>query len=244
MTNRTENYAEEQAAAQYSSIVDMLAAVECDYERLDELREEARKPRFVAGWNMPGYLPDSDPVEFDDDDDAIEYIKDAARGALEMDTIEPGMTDEQIKEAEEAIDDWMTDKDGNFGLTVRGIHYFVTRDGFMPLDESDAEELAELEAAAGDCTDEDDARQRIQEDPLSVEVRSDWASPGEELTAGEFQILLCTGGPAVRIMGELDRGEPVRAWLEYQDWGTPWTQYFDASSDTLCQYASHFFFGK
>lgn len=154
MTNRTENHAEEQAAAQYSSIVDMLSAVECDYERLQELR-------------------DTDPED---------------------------LTDE------------------------------------------DREELAELEAAAGDCTDEEDARQRIQEDPLSVEVRSDWASPGEELTAGEFQILLCTGGPAVRIMGELNRGEPCRAWLEYQDWGTPWTQYFNAKSDTLCQYASHFFF--
>lgn len=44
--------------------------------------------------------------------------------------------------------------------------------------------------------------------------------------------------------GELNRGEPCRAWLEYQGWGTPWTQYFGAKSDTLCQYASHFFFGE
>lgn len=105
-------------------------------------------------------------------------------------------------------------------------------------------ELAELEAAAGDCTDEEDAHQRIQEDPLSVEVRSDWAIPGEELTAGEFQILLCTGGPAVRIVGELDRGQPVRAWIEYQDWGTPWTQYFGADQDVLIRYASMFYFGE
>lgn len=171
MTNRTEDRAEEQAAAQYSSIVDMLAAVECDYDRLEELRQlkaEAEECGNDAGGG------DDDPV-------------------------------------------------------ISG---------------AELEELAELEAAAGDCEDEEDARQRIQEDPLSVEVRSDWASPGEELTPGEFQILLCTGGPAVRIMGELNRGEPVRAWLEYQDWGTPWTQYFGASSDTLCQYASHFFFGE
>jgi hypothetical protein len=57
-------------------------------------------------------------------------------------------------------------------------------------------------------------------------------------------ILLCTGGPAVRIVGELDRGTPCRAWLEYQDWGTPWTQYFGAKSDTLCEYAANFFFGE
>ena len=99
--------------------------------------------------------------------------------------------------------------------------------------------LAALEAAAGDCADEDDARQRIREDPFSVEVRSDWTNPGEPLEPSEFMILLCTGGPAVRIVGE-----PCRAWLEYQDWGTPWTRYFGADSATLCQYASQFYFGE
>ena len=82
--------------------------------------------------------------------------------------------------------------------------------------------LAAFEAAAGDCADEEEARQRIQEDPFSVEVRSDWTTPGEPLEPSEFTILLCTGGPAVRIVGELNLGEPCRAWLEYQDWGTPW----------------------
>lgn len=186
MTNQTEDRAKEQAAAQYSSIVDMLAAVECDYDRLQELRDEreelTREYQRLA---------------------SSEYA-----------------TDEERKEASEALTTWM---------------------------EENADELEELEAAAGDCTDEEDARQRIQEDPLSVKVRSDWASPGEPLEAGEFRILLCTGGPAVRIVGELDQyGTPCRgrAWLEYQDWGTPWTQYFGASSDMLCQYASHFFFGE
>ncbi|MFN9113424.1 MAG: hypothetical protein ACK5XN_25410, partial [Bacteroidota bacterium] len=40
MTIETQNHAEEQAAAQYSSIVQMLAAVECDYDRLTELKDE------------------------------------------------------------------------------------------------------------------------------------------------------------------------------------------------------------
>lgn len=184
MKTKTDNHAEEQAAAQYSSIVRMLTAVECDYDRLQELR---------------------------DDFNALEG--------------------EERKAAELGRAEYPSDYTTNPG---EDLIYFYDL----------GRELAELEAAAGDCTDEEDARQRIQEDPLSVEVRSDWASPGEKLTAGEFQILLCTGGPAVRIMGELDRGEPCRAWLEYQDWGTPWTQYFGASSDTLCQYASHFFFGE
>jgi hypothetical protein len=155
MTIKPDNHAEEQAAAQYSSIVRMLAAIECDYDRLTELRASA-----------------------------------------------------------EALED---------------------------LTDEEREELAELEDAAGECRDEDDARQVIQEDPLEVQVRSDWTNPGETLEAGEFMILLCTGGPAVRIVGELNRGEPCRAWLEYQDWGTPWTQWFGDSSDTLCEYAANFF---
>lgn len=106
----------------------------------------------------------------------------------------------------------------------------------------EAEELETLEADAGDCTDEEDARQRISEDPLSVEVRSGWVRQGEEMTADDFAILLCTGGPAVRIRGELDNdGTPCRAWIEYQDWGTPWTQYFGAEQKRLIAYAQHFF---
>jgi len=30
---------------------------------------------YVAGWNMPGYLPETDPVEFDTFTDAIDYLK-------------------------------------------------------------------------------------------------------------------------------------------------------------------------
>jgi hypothetical protein len=108
----------------------------------------------------------------------------------------------------------------------------------------DAEELAELEAAAGDCTSEDAAHERIQEDPLDVSVRSGWENLGATLTPSEFRILLCTGGPAVQICGDLDNNRPTRAWLEYQDWGTPWTQYFDAAQDTLIRYASEFYFGE
>lgn len=88
-------------------------------------------------------------------------------------------------------------------------------------DAENAEELAELENAAGDCDSQDDAETRIQEDPLSVEYRSDWVSPGEEMTPSEFRILLCTGGPHVEIVGEIDHtGEPCRCWINYRDWGT------------------------
>lgn len=92
---------------------------------------------------------------------------------------------------------------------------------------------------------EDDARQAIQEDALSVEVSSGWYTPGSDHEPEEFNILLCTGGPACRIRGELGQWkEPDRAWLEYQDWGTPWTEYFDADQDTLLAYAREFYFGE
>ena len=150
-----QDHAREQAAAQYESIQEMLAAVEVDYDRLEALREE----------------------------------------------------DE--------------------------------------LDEDDKAELVELEAAAGDCTDRDDAEQRIFEDPLEVQTRSGWHGVGATKEADEeFYILLCTGGPAVRIMGELnEHGEPEKAWLEHQDWGTPWTRYHPADSDVLVKYAGYFLVG-
>ena len=32
---------------------------------------------YIAGWNMPGYLPETDPVIFDNETDAIRYLSDA-----------------------------------------------------------------------------------------------------------------------------------------------------------------------
>lgn len=111
----------------------------------------------------------------------------------------------------------------------------------------EAELLAEFEQAKTDteCDSQESVQDRIQETPLSVEIRSGWASVGDEMTAEEFRIVLCTGGPAVQIRGELDfNGLPNRAWIEYQDWGTPWVQYFDADQDTLIEFCNHFYFGE
>lgn len=96
---------------------------------------------------------------------------------------------------------------------------------------------------------EDAARETIQQDPLSVQVRAGWYTPGDrqrdDASAEEFEILLCTGGPAVRIVGELDRGEPSRPRIQYQDWGTPWTEYFPTSEqrDALQTYCEQFYYG-
>lgn len=167
----------EQCEAQARSIGKMVSALQCDFDRLEELRE----------WR-DSYVHSMD-------------------GPPELDTPEQ----------------WAVD---------------------CP---NEAEELRELEAAAGDCESEDDAREAIENDPLSIEVRSGWASVGEEMAAEEFQILLCTGGPAVRIVGELDQyKEPCRAWLEYQNWFTPWTEYHGdtISHSDLLTYCRAFYFGE
>lgn len=92
------------------------------------------------------------------------------------------------------------------------------------------------------------AEQTIQEDPLEVAVRSDWHTPGEKAEKpSQYKILLCTGGPAVRIVGDLSEyGEPESATLEYQDWGTPWMEYrLDREEEeTVLAYARCFYFGE
>jgi hypothetical protein len=162
-------------------LADMVAALECDYDRLEELREE--------------------------------------RKALADDIGTQGQTKRQRAEAEAALEQW---------------------------DEDNGEELEELEAAAGDCESQDDARQRISEDPLSVEVTFSPCSPGETPGPDGFVILLTTGGPAVRIRGDLDgNNEPRRAGIEAQDWFLPWTEYHGdgIEHDALLTYCRQFYFG-
>ena len=98
--------------------------------------------------------------------------------------------------------------------------------------------------------DEEDAEaasNEICEAPLSVRVRSEWYSPGEEPTPGEYEILLSTGGPALRIRGGLSGyGEPENAYLEWQDWGEPWTELVPGDADgedALEAFARCFYFG-
>ena len=105
----------------------------------------------------------------------------------------------------------------------------------------EADELDELEEIAGEWADVEDVQRELDEHPLCIEYRSGWNTSAEDLQAEEFCILLCTGGPAVRIVGEIgEHGQPCRAWIEYQDWGTAWTQYFGADQETLVDYATAF----
>lgn len=221
-----------------SSISEMVAAVDVDYDRLQELRDKRSAGHYVAGWNMPGYMPDNEPISLDDAEAAREYL------AEEIETQADEVDDDddmdnprrsawrgvasnlRAQETEGAAAEW--------GQTVGDWHYWISFQPAALSDPDEAEELAELETAAGDCEDEDDARQRIADDPLSVEYRATW-QPGETPEPEEMIILLTTGGPAVRIVAEFGYGGIRRARLQVQDWFTPWTDVPD-DSDTLCRY--------
>jgi len=121
----------------------------------------------------------------------------------------------------------------------------LTYTGVEDLSDEEKAELTELQGEAGDIESQDDARTRIGESALSVEVRSGWVTPGDPLEAEYFQILLTTGGPALRIMGELDEThQPDRAWLEHQGYGTGWSQYSYIEQDTLLEFCNCFYFGE
>lgn len=105
------------------------------------------------------------------------------------------------------------------------------------LEEDDLIDLQELTDQAAGCSDADEALERLKENPLEVQYRSGWESDTSDLTPHEFSILLCSGGPAVRIRGYLDNyGNPSNAWVEYQDWGTSWEE-LSMYQSTALEYA-------
>jgi hypothetical protein len=96
--------------------------------------------------------------------------------------------------------------------------------------------------------DQERPQQIISEDPLSIGVRSDWHTPGDNGVSTDFTILLCTGGPAVRIIGKLnDRfHEPESARIEFQDWGTRWEDMplTEEQEEKILTYCRQFYFGN
>jgi hypothetical protein len=113
------------------------------------------------------------------------------------------------------------------------------------------EMVADYQEAVDNENDEaiEQAEETIQNDPLSVEVRTDWHVPGDEKgnKPTEYMILLCTGGPAVRIVGDLNEYcEPESAKIEYQDWFTSWETYHltGEEEEDVISYARCFYFGE
>ena len=189
--------AKQQAQAKVSSIVGVIRARECDFDRLDELRES----RYVSGF-MPDSTPDTHETFDGAKRDIIYWIKRAEESA----------ETEEMAESLCAFAESVNLESAPFSLQgPDGLRYWVE------LNSVDAEELAELEEQAGEYESEDEARDAIYETPLSVEVRSGWHTVGED--AGEpeeFRITLCTGGPHVELTGDIGGTVRVvfRGWDE------------------------------
>lgn len=92
-------------------------------------------------------------------------------------------------------------------------------------------------------------RDALMDEPLSIEVRSDWVNLCD-YGAGqptEYRICLSTGGPATQIVGTLDEWmSPDSAEMQGQDWFTPWESVplSDDERDCLISFASLFHYGE
>ena len=90
-----------------------------------------------------------------------------------------------------------------------------------------------------------DIMDQLTEMPLSVSVRSGWQHPGvNDQSPEEYELLLGTGGPAVRVYGRLDEhARPRSAELQGQNWFTPWERTtVDQDEEVLLQFAGYFYY--
>jgi len=93
----------------------------------------------------------------------------------------------------------------------------------------------------------DEIRESINNSALSVEFRSGWSTNSEKLEVEEFKILLTWGGPALQVIGELDQyKQPENIKLQFQDWGTPWTDFElkENQENALNWFCNCFYFGE
>ena len=113
----------------------------------------------------------------------------------------------------------------------------------------DFEKVTYLESLNVTTNEEEEKLEEIKESilnsALSVEFRSGWATFKENFEPEEFKILLSWGGPALRVIGELSDYGPVDPKLQYQDWGTPWTDFeiTEDQQDALNWFCNCFYFG-
>jgi len=88
---------------------------------------------------------------------------------------------------------------------------------------------------------------QLREQPASIQVRSGWHDNPSDLRPEEFKIELSGGGPATRIIGELDNdGEVYSVQPQHQNWGTPWTDLVLDDQQTIAVkwFASLFYYGE
>ena len=94
---------------------------------------------------------------------------------------------------------------------------------------------------------QEEIKESILNSALSVEFRSGWTSNPNDIELEEFKILLTWGGPALRVIGELNQyKEPENVKMQYQDWGTFWTDFkiTENQQEALNWFCNCFYFGE
>ena len=74
---------------------------------------------YIAGWNMPGYLPETDPETFDTLADAAEYLRETLARWLDEDGAPEDMTAADIIIIDPVAgyaDGWYTPASGGAGI--------------------------------------------------------------------------------------------------------------------------------
>ncbi len=114
----------------------------------------------------------------------------------------------------------------------------------------DFEKITFLESLNVTTSEEEEEIEQIKESinnsALSVEFRSGWSTNFDQLEIEEFKILLTWGGPALRVIGELDQYKQCEnIKLQFQDWGTLWTDYelTEKEEESLNWFCNCFYFG-
>ena len=115
----------------------------------------------------------------------------------------------------------------------------------------DFEKISYLESLNVTSSEDEEEIEQIKESilnsALSVEFRSGWTSNPNELEIEEFKILLTWGGPALRVIGDLNQYKELEnIKMQFQDWGTCWTDFeiTENQQEALNWFCNCFYFGE
>lgn len=116
--------------------------------RIEEL-EGDKVEQWIAGYNMAGYMPDSEPSAFEDFDDAKESILNTLEDYID-DEAEDNPESARIALWQQMYENIKTADEGEFSFVGGGMCFFVSQGESIP---TDAEELRILTELADECAD-------------------------------------------------------------------------------------------
>ena len=86
-------------------------------------------PKYTAGFNQPGYLPDSDPYEFDDFGEAQDYIIDELENAADIaSNADDPDAEAECEAAKEEADQWRAEDGKHWNTYADGYAYWIMKE--------------------------------------------------------------------------------------------------------------------